>query len=333
MASIASMRFRDGTGPLAVVRHNALAALGANRPGDPLRQRVGASVRQTAEMVTELGGIDAPAESTSALANSLLTARTLLEHDLGVECVYVAQPGYDTHTTQVSTQERLLGELDAALAAFWLDMKPEVAGRTMVMIVSEFGRRIGEANGGVGVAGTDHGAAAPVVLVGAPVAARPASSAALVAGIHGDHPNMGTTAAPADNLAMTTDVRHLYQAVLQSWLGDPDPVYADAAGGPLRGLFTAPSASASRRTRIGDAATLDASDADVTSTSTVGLGRTGSRVAGRNASRSSGGDGRAVHPVSLTAALAFNAFVAAVVVRSGRFREAVASWRGTDSLS
>jgi hypothetical protein len=32
---------------------------------------------------------------------------------------------------------------------------------------------------------------------------------------------------------MTTDLRALYQAVLQQWLGDPDPGYAD----PLPGLF------------------------------------------------------------------------------------------------
>jgi hypothetical protein len=34
---------------------------------------------------------------------------------------------------------------------------------------------------------------------------------------------------------------------------------------------------------------------------------------------------------SAAAALAFNAFVAAIVVRSGRFRAALAGWRGNDT--
>ena len=66
------------------------------------------------------------------------------------------------------------------------------------------------------VAGTDHGAAAPMVLIGPP---------ALNGGLHGDHPDMGSTILPADNLAMTTDLRRVYQSVLQQWLGDPDPNY------------------------------------------------------------------------------------------------------------
>jgi hypothetical protein len=36
---------------------------------------------------------------------------------------------------------------------------------------------------------------------------------------------------------------------------------------------------------------------------------------------------------SAAAALAFNAFVAAIVVRSGRFRAALAGWRDTDDVS
>ena len=326
IASITAMRFRDGAGTVAAARHNALAALGANRAGDPVRQRVGASLRQAVDVVADLAKAqEGTAAATTGIGESMATARTLLEQNLGVECVYVSVGGFDTHTTQVGTQEQLLGELDTAIDAFWAGLAPALADRTLIMIVSEFGRRIGEANGGIGVAGTDHGAAAPVVFVG------PAQSS-LVGGLHGDHPNMGTTAAPADNLAMTTDVRHVYQAVLQSWLRNPDPIYNDAESGPLHGLFLEPKGAASgARTGIRSVAPLDA--AESTSTSASALGRSSARE--REALRLGGNPrdagGRAVPLSSAAATLAFNAFVAAIVVRSGRFREALANVRDRDA--
>jgi hypothetical protein len=348
MASIDAMHFRDDPVAGALERHAALAALGANRAGDPLRQRVGGTVRQAVEVVTDLAKVTPPPAGASVIADQLLTARTLLEQNLGVECVYVSQPGYDTHTAQIANQEKLLSELDTALETFWLGtaggvkvgtigaMKPDVAGRTMVLIVSEFGRRIGEANGGVGVAGTPPGAAAPVVLVGPPAAARPANAALLVGGLHGDHPTMGTVSAPADNLAMTTDFRHIFQAVLSSWLGDPDPLYAGADSTALKGLFTdaaAPVAAGSRghATRIGSALSIDA-PAPRTEVNGKATAARHHREATATLTQTHGKE-RRVHPVSMAAALAFNAFVAAVVIRSGRFREALADWRDDTSAS
>jgi uncharacterized protein (DUF1501 family) len=340
MTSVGAMRFSDGTSAHAEDRHAALAAMGVARAGDPLRSRMGATLRQSVDVVSDLRKTDAPTGGPTELANSLLTARTLLEQNLGVECVYVTQGNYDTHAAQLATHERLLGDLDTALEVFYLGtaggnpvagaaaMKPDVAARTLVMVVSEFGRRIGEAGRGLAVAGTDHGAAQPILLIG--------PAAGLTGGIHGEHPNMGTTAAPADNLAMTTDLRHLYQAVLQGWLANPDPLYTDARSGPLHGLFNLGSTAAAatggkgRRGTVISSATLDAPG---TTTSTLS-GRSGStRVAGEATARVVRGEGRAVHPVSVAAALAFNAFVAAIVLRSGRFRQAMADWRSPDTLS
>ena len=59
--------------------------------------------------------------------------------------------------------DRLLGELDAALTAFATDLKQQGNfKRVMLMTFSEFGRRVVEnANNG-----TDHGAAAPMFVMG-----------------------------------------------------------------------------------------------------------------------------------------------------------------------
>ncbi|HVT76910.1 MAG TPA: DUF1501 domain-containing protein, partial [Acidimicrobiales bacterium] len=158
IASIGTMRYRDGSSAVATTRHMALPSLGAGaRTGDPLRQRVAASLRQTVDVVADLSATTPPPAGAAPIFESLATARTLLEQNLGVECVYVGYSGFDTHTTQVSTQTPLLAHLDEALDAFWTALDPALASRTLVMIVSEFGRRLGQAGTGA-VAGTDHGA-------------------------------------------------------------------------------------------------------------------------------------------------------------------------------
>lgn len=237
-------RFADH-GPLGDPRHAAFAHFGQHPADEPLRRFAGTQAKVAVGLVDALQNVKAPSPTGNRLADALLTARVLLEQNLGVECVFVVHAGgdggagYDTHAGQVAVHERLLTELDGAIEAFWLGSvagKPTGAGpipaalasRTMVLTTSEFGRRIGEA-GGAGVAGTDHGAAGPLFLIG------PAGSR-LVPGLHGDHPEMGTPTLPADNLTMTTELRRVYQALLQQWLADPDPGY-ESRYDPLRGLF------------------------------------------------------------------------------------------------
>ena len=74
-----------------------------------------------------------------------------------------------------------------------------------MMTFSEFGRRAREN----GSRGTDHGSAAPMLLVGGRV--RP--------GLVGAHPSL--TELEAGNLRHHTDFRQVYAAVLDRWLGVP----------------------------------------------------------------------------------------------------------------
>ena len=97
------------------------------------------------------------------LANSLKLVAKLIGGGLPTRIYYVSQGGYDTHTNQVATQQRLLQDLGDSTKAFVDDMKAQGnMQRVLVMTFSEFGRRVSEnANGG-----TDHGAAAPMFIVG-----------------------------------------------------------------------------------------------------------------------------------------------------------------------
>lgn len=241
MISIPATRFADGgdANPVAKARHDALVGFGRHPGTEPLAASIGREARATVGLVRELEGTAVPQSTGNALADSMITARILLERDLGVEVVYLEHHGFDTHTTQRPAHESLLSQLDNSLRLFWTgrvgetqvmpEMKPALAERTLVMTISEFGRRIGQA-GTEDSAGTDHGAAGPVFLFGPP-----AANSALVGGLHGEHPNMGTPALPADDLMMTTDLRRLYSSVLTSWLGNPDPLFKRHS--PIPGLF------------------------------------------------------------------------------------------------
>jgi uncharacterized protein (DUF1501 family) len=75
--------------------------------------------------------------------------------------------------------------------------------RVLMMTFSEFGRRAHEN----GSKGTDHGAAAPMLLVGGKMRA----------GVIGKHPSL--TDLDQDNLKHHTDFRQVYATVLDKWLG------------------------------------------------------------------------------------------------------------------
>jgi len=246
LQDIPNTHFADGSVRAAEARHDALARYGHHPLSEPLRHFAGKQAEITVGLVRTLQHMNAPPQLENYLAYTLLTARSLMERDFGVECVFInhGYGSYDTHTTQVPAQEALLTELDQAIEAFYFGTiagKPigvgpisrKLAARTILLTTSEFGRRIGE--NGAGANGTDHGAAGPLFIVGPPATSR-VSRYRLVPGLHGEHPKMGTTIAPADNLDMTTDVRSVYQSVLQDWLGNPDPSY-ERKHAPVHGLF------------------------------------------------------------------------------------------------
>lgn len=119
---------------------------------------------------------------------------------------YVGLGGFDTHVTQAGRHDRLLESLGAGLGAFLGDLKAKgLQDKVLLMTFSEFGRRVGENASG----GTDHGTAAPMLLVGGQV--KP--------GVHGVHPSL--TDLDQGDLKYQIDFRSVYSTVLEQWLGVP----------------------------------------------------------------------------------------------------------------
>ncbi len=139
------------------------------------------------------------------LGNSLKLVAKLIGGGMSTRIYYVSQGGYDTHTNQLGTQQRLLKELGDSVQAFVMDLKAQGnLTQVLVMTFSEFGRRVAEnANGG-----TDHGAAAPMFVVGGKVKA----------GLLGTYPSLAPQDLFQGDIKYTVDFRCVYAGVLEHWL-------------------------------------------------------------------------------------------------------------------
>jgi uncharacterized protein (DUF1501 family) len=140
------------------------------------------------------------------LAKRLNLIAQLIKAGLTTSIYYTQLGGFDTHLNQVGSHPALLQELGGSLRAFFDDLNAVgEAKRVLVLVYSEFGRRLAENASG----GTDHGTAAPVFLLGPAV--RP--------GLHGPHPNLEDLEDGDPKYAI--DFRWIYATVLDGWLGCP----------------------------------------------------------------------------------------------------------------
>jgi uncharacterized protein (DUF1501 family) len=144
----------------------------------------------------------------SQLGNSLKLVAKLIGGGLPTRVFYVSQGGYDTHANQANAHQRLLKDLGDCVLSFVADLKAQAnLSRVLVMTFSEFGRRVAENASG----GTDHGAAAPMFIIGGKVKA----------GLLSQYPSL----APGDlfqgDLRYNLDFRSVYATVLENWLKTP----------------------------------------------------------------------------------------------------------------
>ena len=143
------------------------------------------------------------------IGQRLRSVAQLIGGGLGSHIYFVSHGGFDTHSGQSGQHENLLLQLADAIAAFQIDLVAMGRDRdVLVMTFSEFGRRIQEN----GSRGTDHGAAAPLFLLGPSVG-----------GVTGNSPQLALDS-QAD-VPFGVDFRNVYASVISEWLGaDPVPV-------------------------------------------------------------------------------------------------------------
>jgi uncharacterized protein (DUF1501 family) len=138
------------------------------------------------------------------LATDLQGVATVMAGDLGTRIFYTSFGSFDTHTDEVVSHARLWERVSSALDAFFTDLDNLGLRRgTLVMVFSEFGRRIAENN-----AGTDHGAGGVAFLIGDEVAG----------GLYGEYPDLAPEAQDDGDVRPSTDFRALYASVLEQFL-------------------------------------------------------------------------------------------------------------------
>ena len=141
----------------------------------------------------------------NTIAKSLRDVARVHIAGVGTRLFYAQHGGYDVHSTEVPTQEKLLGELSGALVDFFQDLKDHDAGEEVAMLVfTEFGRRVTD-NG----SGTDHGSGGGAFIIGERVNG----------GLYAEYPPL----APDqwlinEDLKHTIDFRGIYGTMLEQWL-------------------------------------------------------------------------------------------------------------------
>ncbi len=129
--------------------------------------------------------------------------------------------GFDNHAGQKDNHAALLRQLSQGVAAFVDDLNGRgLLDRVVLITTSEFGRTIQEN----GRRGTDHGSAAPMLMVGGRV--RP--------GLIGEHPSMTET--ENNGPKHHTDFRRVYAALLDQWLGIDSQVVLGQKFEPIKVL-------------------------------------------------------------------------------------------------
>jgi uncharacterized protein (DUF1501 family) len=136
---------------------------------------------------------------------------------VGTRVFFVQTGGYDTHAGQNTNQANgaytgLMAVLNDGLFAFYNDLTRQgLFNDTMILQFSEFGRRINENAS----AGTDHGAASVMMLLGGGVRGGIYGTAASLR-VGNDNPTLENN---SQDVRYETDFRSVYSKVIDSWLG------------------------------------------------------------------------------------------------------------------
>jgi uncharacterized protein (DUF1501 family) len=152
------------------------------------------------------------------LAQQLRIVARLIKGGLKTRVFTVSIGGFDTHKKQVNASDtttgnhaNLMKSLSQAIHAFQTDMElMQLDDRVLGMTFSEFGRRI-KSNASLG---TDHGAAAPLLLFGKHVSK----------GILGTSPDIPGDINVVNNIPFQYDFRSIYASVMERWFCIKQPV-------------------------------------------------------------------------------------------------------------
>lgn len=153
-----------------------------------------------------------------AFGNGFKQIAQLIATSPATRVVYFSAGGFDTHARQPDQHARLLKGYGDAMLAFQREMESlGLDKKVVVLTFSEFGRRAHE-NASLG---TDHGAAAPMFIVGSRVHG----------GLHGARPDLSNLV--DGDVEHKIDFREVYAATLDHWMGGDSEMVLGQKFAPL----------------------------------------------------------------------------------------------------
>lgn len=159
----------------------------------------------------------------SAIRKQFQEVVNFIGSGLPTRIFYTQLGGFDTHVNQVNRLDGLLNKVDNNLSALVHDLKLlDVFDRTIIMVYSEFGRRVYENNAG----GTDHGTANPVFIISGSL--RPRKFDKICSRMEIDSKG---------NLNYESDFRNLYSTILEKWFEVPGSKILDGNYNPMEWLI------------------------------------------------------------------------------------------------
>jgi uncharacterized protein (DUF1501 family) len=171
-----------------------------------LRQVASASIQYSEAIKTKADlGKNTQTYPNSNLGRQLAIVSKLIAGGLTTPVYLTTLNGFDTHANQLTQHANLWKTASEAIAIFQKDIEAQgLADKVVLMTVSEFGRRLTEN----ATSGTDHGAPAPMFVIGKNVKG----------GIIGANPNLNNLDGNGD-FKFEFDYRQLYTSVIQDHFG------------------------------------------------------------------------------------------------------------------
>lgn len=169
-----------------------------------VRQEINAAAKGLADKLRDAAAPKEAYPQEVLLGRQLDLATRIVTARVPVVAIKAALGGFDTHANQVQPHERLLGFLAGNLAILRKNLiAANLWNDVVVMTYSEFGRRVRQNAS----AGTDHGTAAPLFVMGGGVKG----------GLHGAYPSLSDLT--DGDLKHTVDFRSVFATVAQGCWG------------------------------------------------------------------------------------------------------------------
>ncbi len=183
------------------------------RPGNDLASIAGRDTLSTIAVLQRLAkSTYQPSNSAfyspDTFGNHLSQVAQLIKADVGLEAAVLNLADWDTHISQVGVLPDVMQSLAQGLQGFAQDLGEHMR-RVVVVVMSEFGRRVAPNDGG----GTDHGRASAMLVIGGGIRGGK---------VYGRWPGLAADELDEQgNLRVTTDYRDVLAEIVDRRLKNP----------------------------------------------------------------------------------------------------------------